>query len=363
MKINIAEPVLGEEEFKLIKEVIDSGILSQGQKQKIFEEEFARKCGCRFSVGTCNGTCALHAALSAHNIGKGDEVITTPFTFIAAANSILYTGAKPVFVDIVEDTYNIDPEKINEAVSPKTKAILPVHLYGHPADMLAINEIAKDNSLTVIEDCCQAHFAKVGNKFVGSENNGCFSFYPSKNMTTGEGGMITTNDENIYKKLRMIVNQGCEVKYQHDILGYNFRMNEFEAAIGISQLKKIDEFTKKRVQNAALLSEKICTDWLDLPITKKGYTHVFHQYTVGVNRNAKKTREEIINSLNKKGIATSIHYPIPVHHQKIFKELGYTSDLPVSEGASRGVFSLPVHPNLKKEETEYIAKAVNEACS
>jgi len=237
--IPIAKPLLGAEEKAAVSRVLESGMLAQGPKVAEFEQAFAHFIGTQFAIATSNGTTALHAALLAHNLGPGDEVITTPFSFIATANAITMTGAKPVFVDIEEDSFNINPSLIEAAITPKTKAILPVHLYGKPANMKAITEIAAKHNLTIIEDACQAHGAEFEHKKVGSFGTGCFSFYPTKNMTSSEGGMITTNDETLAKKIRKIISHGSEKRYHHDFLGYNYRMTDVAAAIGVEQVKKL----------------------------------------------------------------------------------------------------------------------------
>ena len=250
MKINIASPQIGKEEIKAVTDVMKSGMLAQGPRVAEFEEKFAKFIGTKYAVATSSGTTALEVALRAHGIKEGDEVITTPFTFIASANSILYTGARPVFVDIDPETFNIDPDLIEKAITKKTKAILPVHLYGSACDMTKIMQIAKKHHLDVIEDACQAHGAEWKNKKVGSFGTGTFSLYPTKNMTTGEGGMITTNDKEVYEQALLIRAHGSKVKYYHDILGYNYRMTDIEGAIGIEQLKKLPKFNKARQANA-----------------------------------------------------------------------------------------------------------------
>ncbi|MBM4431649.1 MAG: DegT/DnrJ/EryC1/StrS family aminotransferase, partial [Chloroflexi bacterium] len=248
--IPIARPVIGEEEKQAVLAVLESGMLAQGQQVRAFEEAFAEYCGVKYAVATSSGTTALHTALLAHGVGPGDEVITTPFTFIASANSILFTGARPVFVDIEEDSYNINPTLIEEKITSRTKAILPVHLYGNPCDLEAIMTIADRHGLIVIEDACQAHGASVHGKKVGSFSTGCFSFYPTKNITTAEGGMITTDDDAVAERARLIRQHGMRKRYYHEVLGYNFRLTDIQAAIGLAQLGKLPEWTAKRIANA-----------------------------------------------------------------------------------------------------------------
>lgn len=255
--IPISLPLLGEEEKRAVLETIDSGQLAQGRRVKAFEEAFAAVCGVRHAIATSSGTTALHAAVLAHGIGPGDEVITTPFTFIASANAAIFVGARPVFVDIDERTYNIDPGRIEAAISPRTKAILPVHLFGNPCDMETIMDIAAKHGLVVIEDACQAHGATVGGRKVGSFGTGCFSFYPTKNITTAEGGIITTNDDELADRVRLIRSHGQRERYYHEMIGYNFRMTEIQAAIGLVQLGKLEQFNVARRTHAEYLTARL----------------------------------------------------------------------------------------------------------
>jgi len=354
--IPIAKPLLGKEEIDAVTEVLSSGMIAQGPKVEEFELAFSEYTGCEYAAAVNSGTAALHIALLAHGIGKEDEVITSPFTFIATANSILYTGAKPVFADIEPDTFNIDPEKIQEKITSKTKAIMPVHLYGHSADMKAIMEIAEDRKLVVIEDACQAHGAKCLGKRVGSFGTGAFSFYPTKNMTTSEGGMITTNDKEIAEKSKMIRAHGSKVRYLHEMLGFNLRMTDIAAAIGLVQLKKLDGFTATRQKNASMLSAGLKGISGVVPaITKPGCIHVFHQYTIRAQK-----RDELAAFLKENEIGTGIHYPIPIHKQPYYMELGYKDSLPVSEKAAEEVLSLPVHPALSRDDVQKIIKVTRE---
>jgi dTDP-4-amino-4,6-dideoxygalactose transaminase len=331
-------------------------MIAQGPKVDEFELAFSEYTGCEYAAAVNSGTAALHIALLAYGIGKGDEVITTPFSFIATANSILYTGAKPIFADIEPDTFNIDPEKIQEKITPNTRAILPVHLYGHPADMKAIMEIAEDKKLIVVEDACQSHGAAFHGKKVGSFGTGAFSFYPTKNMTTSEGGMLTTNDKEIAEKAKMIRAHGSKVRYLHEMLGFNLRMTDIAAAIGLEQLKKLDKFTEARQRNAEMLSSGLKgLPGLVPSITKTGCTHVFHQYTVRA-----KKRDQLAAFLKEKEIGTGVHYPIPIHKQPVYKELGYKDSLPVSERAVEEVLSIPVHPALSRADVQTVIKAIKE---
>lgn len=349
--IPIAKPLIGKEEEKAVIEVLRSGKLAQGEKVAEFEEAFAKYCGTKFAVATDNGTSALIVALISAGIGPGDEIITTPFTFIATANSIVFTGAKPIFVDIDPNTFNIDPEKIEAAVTKKTKAILPVHLYGLMADMTAINKVAKKYSLIVIEDAAQAHGADIKGKRAGSWSlAGCFSFYPTKNMTTGEGGMITTNDKKLADTARIFRNQGMKKRYYHDMVGYNFRMTNIAAAIGLEQLKKLETFTKKRIENASYLNQKLAgIEGVVTPNTPKGYRHVFHQYTIRATN-----RDKLIRKLEQSGVGYGIYYPLSVHKQKALKNLYSTQKFPEAEKASKEVISLPIHPSVSRTDLDKI---------
>jgi len=354
--IPISAPLLGEEEKKAVLETIDSGQLAQGKKVKAFEDAFAAVCGVKHAIATSSGTTALHTAVLAHGIGPGDEVITTPFTFIASANAALFTGAKPVFVDIDERTYNMDPGRIEAAISPRTKAILPVHLFGNPCDMEAIMDIAAKHGLVVIEDACQAHGATVGGRRVGSFGTGCFSFYPTKNITTAEGGIITTNDDELADRARLIRSHGQRERYYHEMIGYNFRMTEIQAAIGLVQLGKLEQFNTARRAHAAYLTAHL--KGVTVPSETPGCRHVYHQYTIRVPA-AGGGRDALANHLRERGIGTMIYYPVPVHKQVVYQRLGYQDHLPLAESASREVLSLPVHPALTREELDQIIEGVN----
>jgi len=360
MKINIASPQIGQEEKDAVMEVMNSGMLAQGPKVAKFEENFASFIGTKHAIATSNGTTALEVALRAHGIGEGDEVITTPFTFIASANAVLYTGARPVFVDI-DETFMMDPEKIEAAITSKTKAILPVHLYGSACNMTKIMEIAKKHNLAVIEDACQAHGAKWEGQNVGSFGTGAFSLYPTKNMTVGEGGMITTNDQEAYEKSLLLRAHGSKVRYYHDILGYNYRMTDLEGAIGIEQLKKLPKFNEARQKNAAYLNENLGQiKGIIVPEAPEGVTHVYHQYTIRITSEFGLTRDEVLAKLTESSIGTAVFYPLPLNRQKIYTDLGYTPNTPIADELTSQVLSLPVHPGLKQEDLEYIVETFKE---
>ncbi|WP_283390336.1 DegT/DnrJ/EryC1/StrS family aminotransferase [Methanobrevibacter woesei] len=362
IKVPIAKPIIGEEEIENVVEVLKSGMIAQGPKVMEFEEKFANWIGAKYGIATNSGTSALHVALLACGIGEGDEVITTPFTFIASGNAIVYTGATPVFADIDLDTYTIDPDKIEDLITDKTKAILPVQLYGQAADMDKIREIAEKHDLKIIEDAAQAHGAEYNGEKVGTLGDmACFSFYPTKNMTTSEGGMITTDDEELAKKAQMFRAHGASERYHHDEIGYNFRMTDIAAAIGLAQLKVIDEFNDKRISNANYLNEQLKdVEGIVTPKSPDNYKHVYHQYTILVEKG---NRDDWVEFLTNKGIGTGIHYPIPLYNQPIYKKLGIEGDCPLAEKAADNVISLPVHPSLTKEDLDLVVDAVKEASS
>jgi len=351
--IPISKPLLGEEEFEAVRQVMASGYVVQGPRTAAFEEAFAQVCGVRYAVATSSGTSALHIALLAHGIGPGDEVITTPFTFIASASAILFTGARPVFVDVEAETFNIDPEQIEARITPRTRAILPVHLYGHPCEMDAIMEIASRHGLIVIEDAAQAVGAEYHGRRVGSFGTGCFSLYATKNVTSVEGGMITTDDADLADRARLLRSHGQRERYYHESLGYNLRMTDIQAAIGLVQLGKLEAYTAARQANAAYLSARL--RGVITPTVRPGCRHVFHQYTIRVADG----RDEAVRRLNEAGVGTGIFYPLPLHHQKVFRDRGYDDHLPVAERLAQEVISLPVHPALTPADLEQIVAAVN----
>jgi len=354
--INIAKPLIGQEEKQAVMEVLDSGMLVQGPRVKAFEDAFAAMCGTKFAVATSSGTTALHTALLAHEIGPGDEVITPSFTFIASANSVLFTGGRPVFVDIDPRTFNIDPYQIEAAITPRTRAILPVHLFGLICDMDPILHIAEKHHLLILEDACQSHGAGYKGRRAGSFSTGAFSLYPTKNMTSGEGGMITTNDPAIAERCRAIRQHGMRRRYYHDEMGYNFRMTDIQAAIGLEQLKKLGRFNQIRQENASYLSTHL--KGVTTPFIPEGCEHVFHQYTLRVQMGK---RDGLIQHLAEHGVGSMIYYPVPIHQQTVYiKDLGYNLSLPETERAASEVLSLPVHPGLSQADLETIAAAVNE---
>ncbi|MEX1156065.1 MAG: DegT/DnrJ/EryC1/StrS family aminotransferase, partial [Chloroflexota bacterium] len=293
--IPIARPQMGDEEKEGVWDVLSSGALAQGARVRELEERFAAFVGVPHAVATSSGTTALHLALLGYGIGPGDEVITVPFTFMASATSVLYTGARPVFVDVEEDTFNIDVDQIEAAITPRTRAIMPISLYGQPADLPAIAEIAERRGLALVEDAAQSHGAAVGARRSGSWGAGCFSFYPTKNMTTGEGGMITTADEAFADRVRLSREHGMRVRYHHESVGYNFRMTDIHASIGLAQLAKLPAYNDRRRQIAARYDAEL--RGVLVPRVAEGVTHVYHQYTLRVAR-----RDEFVERLRERGV-------------------------------------------------------------
>lgn len=359
--IPISKPFVGEAEKQAVIEVLESGHLVQGPRTADLEAKFAALCRTEHAVAVSSGTAALHLVLLAHGIGPGDEVITTPFTFIASVNAILYVGARPVFVDIDAETFNIDPRLIEAAITPRTRALLPVHLYGYPCDMDPIQDIAARHNLVVLEDAAQAAGATYKGRPVGSFGTGCFSLYATKNIMSGEGGIITTDDDRIAETCRMLRSHGMRRRYYHDMLGYNFRMSDLHAAIGAVQIDRLDELTAARRANAAYFNEHLWS--VVTPSARAGYGHVWHQYTIRI-RNGDgapgERRDAAVTRLDGAGIGTGIFYPVPTHKQAHLQALGLGEVvLPVAEQLATEVISLPVHPLLTPSEREYIVAEVN----
>ena len=350
--IPLAKPLIGRDEIKAVKRVLKSGNLAQGSEVLAFENAFSKVVDGRECVAVNSGTSALHVALLSLGIGPGDEVIIPSFTFAATANSVALTGATPVFVDIDPLTYNIDSNLIEAAITSKTRAIQVVHLYGLPADMMKISEIAKKHNLLVIEDVAQAHLAGINGQPVGTFGAAAaFSFYPTKNMTSGEGGMIALKDAQVARKCRLLRNQGMESRYQNEIVGFNLRMTEIHAAIGLAQLRKLPTWTEKRIENAKFLNDNI--ELAKTPFIPNGYRHVYHQYTIRVAANRDKISEELTNL----GIGNSVYYPTQVHKLPAF---AFELNLPQTKSATETVLSIPIHPSLTLKNLSRIANSVNE---
>lgn len=358
--IPISQPLIDQEDKEAVLAVLDSGMLAQGQQTALLEEKFAEICGTTYAVATSSGTTALHLALLAHGIGPGDEVITTPFTFIATINSILFTGARPVFVDIEEDTFNLNPHQIKNAISARTKAILPVHLYGHPCEMKTILKIATEHNLIVIEDAAQAVGAQYHNRPTGSFGTGCFSLYATKNITSAEGGVITTDDPAIAEHCRLLRNHGSRRRYQHRMLGYNFRISDVHAALGVAQTRKLPTLASQRHQNAEYLNQNLTG--AITPTTRTGCRHAWHQYTIRIEEGLER-RNQIKQQLQEAGINTGIFYPTPAHQHAYLKKFGVNRyHLPIAERLANEVLSLPVHPKLSRLDLEKIVREVNRLC-
>jgi len=357
--IPIARPMVGTDELEAVQRVLASGNLAQGAVVAEFEEAFAATCDVRYAVAVTNGTLALHAAVLAYGIGPGDEVITAPFTFIASANVIRAAGATPVFADIDPVTFTIDPDAIRAAITPRTVAIMPIHLFGHPAAMPEIMEIAQRHGLAVIEDACQAHGAAINGVPVGGYGAGCFSFYPTKNITSGEGGMVTTNDAAVADAVRLFRHHGMRRRYYHEAFGLNYRMTDLLAAIGLAQLRHLDSWNAVRQQHAQQLTSGLYDSGLELPVTRAGYTHVFHQYTVRIPHNRDDFRQQLADS----GIGSEVYYPVPVHRQAIYADAYSDGMFPETERATREVLSLPVHPSLGDEEIDRVIMGVGDVLS
>jgi dTDP-4-amino-4,6-dideoxygalactose transaminase len=328
-----------------------------GTNVSSLENEVAEYIGTKHAVAVASGTDALHLALIASGIGKGDEVITTPFTFIATAEAISYVGATPVFVDVDPETFNIDAKELVRKITPRTKAILPVHLFGHPADMAEILEIANTHGLKVIEDCAQSFGAHYKFTRTGSfADCGCFSFFPSKNLGCyGDGGMITTDSDAAAEELRALRNHGSRMRYYHDTIGYNSRLDEIQAGILRVKLKKIDSYNRLRRERAAQYNELLAgLPGVKTPAELTGYFHVYHQYTV-----LAEGRDAIMEELSKNGIASAIYYPVPLHLQRSYKDLGYKmGDLPVAERLAGQVLSLPIYPELPPADVELVCETI-----
>jgi dTDP-4-amino-4,6-dideoxygalactose transaminase len=350
-EIPIAKPLINWREQLAVMRVLKSGSLTQGPEVKLFEEEFSKIVGDRECVAVNSGTSALHVSLLALGIGSGDEVILPSFTFAATANVVALAGATPVFVDIDPKTFCINADLIQSAISKKTKAIIVVHIYGLAAEMTKILEIAKINSLLVVEDAAQAHLASIDNKNVGTFGDAAaFSFYPTKNMTSGEGGMVVLKNSKDARICRLLRNQGMESKYQNEVIGFNLRMTDIHAAIGRCQLRKLSEATEKRIKNAQYLSQKLNSEFI--PYVPTGFKHVFHQYTVRIKDN----RNDFSVALQNLGIGNSVYYPTQVH-----KLPSFDLDLILRETelATNEVLSLPVHPSLTKMQLNRICNSFN----
>lgn len=355
----IAKPYITKKEEQYVLEVLRSGVLSIGPKVEEFEKKFAKFVGVKYACAVSSGTAGLHLALIAAGIGEGDEVITTPFSFVASANAALYVGAKPVFADIDPKTYNIDPQKIEEKITKRTKAILVVHIFGQSADMSPILKIAKKHNLKIIEDACESLGAIYRGRKVGTfGESAVFAFYPNKQMTTGEGGMIVTNNKKHYKLFCSLRNQGRseDIRWlDHVRLGYNYRMDEMSAAVGLAQLKKINFLIKERQRVAGLYNKFFASDApVQLPRVAAGNNHTYFVYVVLLNVKKIK-RDKVIKLLEKEGISAKPYFPSIPRFSFYRKQFGYKKgDFPVSEGVSNKALALPFYVGLKEQDVRHI---------
>ena len=351
------DPLRGEI-MTAIQEVIDSSAFAGGPYVARFEEDFAKFCQTRHAIGVGNGTDALWLALLAAGVGPGDEVITVPATFMATAEAISFTGAKPVFIDIDEETYTMDVSQIEQAITPRTKAIIPVHLYGQMADMDPIMEIAKRRNLLVIEDACQAHGAEYKGRKAGSIGHaGAFSFYPGKNLgAMGEGGAVTTNDDGLAEKMRILREHGSKVKYYHTMIGWNARLDGIQGAVLRIKLKSLASGNEARRSHAARYTERLAhVSGVIAPKTASYGVPVFHLYVIRV-----RNRDRVLQLLSDRGIGCGIHYPVPVHLQKAYESLGHRAgSFPVSERCAKEILSLPMFPELTNAQVDAVLQELS----
>ncbi len=340
---------------KGIKAVLNSVNFILGPAGRELEEKIASYCGTSHALGVASGTDALHLAIRAMDIGPGDEVITTPFTFIATAEAIVYVGATPVFVDIDPDTFNMDPDLLESAVTGSTRAVIPVHMFGQPVNMEPIVELCERRGIGIVEDCAQAFGATLGDRIVGSFGDaGCFSFFPSKNLGCyGDGGMIVTDSDQIAQRIQALRNHGSSQRYIHKEIGYNSRLDEIQAVILHEKLKHIEKYNSLRRENARLYDNRFTGSPVVIPVVKENCTHVYHQYTIMVNN-----REAVQKALNDNGIASAVYYPIPLHRQQAFASLCSGVSMPNAQMVAEKVLSLPMYPELKPAQIDRICDVV-----
>lgn len=355
--ISIAKPTIGEKEKRAVCNVLDSGMIACGGITTEFEKKFSSYIGVKYGIATTSGTTALEVGIRALGIGKGDKVLTTAFSFIASTNAIIYSGAIPVFSDIEENNFNIDPNEIERKLQKdKTiKAVLIVHLFGRPCNMEAIQRITEKYGVFLIEDCAQAHGAVYQGKKVGSFGDAAaFSFYPTKNMTTGEGGMVVSNHKKVEEKARLLINHGMKTRYYHDVIGYNYRMTNLAAAIGLCQLESLDDNNKKRREHALKYTDEIKNRFIICPEDAEG--HVYHQYTIRIKNDG---RRRLIKHLEDNEIGYGIFYPLSIPEQKCYKDYNFSTTYKNTDFVKEEVLSIPVHPLLQLNEAEKVIQVIN----
>ena len=359
--IPISKPDIGPAEEAAVLEVLRSGMLAMGAKTKAFEEAWAEYCGVKHAIMMSNGTVAQEAVLHALGIGEGDEVITVSFSFNATVSVILRAGARPVFVDIREDDFCMDAGQVEAAITPRTKAIMPVHLYGLMADMAPLEDIAKRHNLVIIEDAAQAHGAAYRGRRAGQFGPAMFSLYATKNLMTGEGGFATTDDDDVADRIRLFRNHGMRVRYYHESLGTNYKPGDLASAIGLAQLPGLDARTARRRANAAYLTAELSGDYLT-PSVPEGRDHVWHQYIMRFPGQ----RQQVIDGLTERGVGTLIYYPVPIHKQEYLQAYvpgAADLPLPVTDQLSDEVLAIPVHPMLSQDDLATIVKAIREVAA
>jgi len=358
--IQMSRPTFGPEEERAVLDVMRSGKLAQGERVRAFEQAFAAATGAEFAVATSSGTAALFLALDAHGIGPGDEVITSPLTFIATANAIVHAGAVPVFAD-VDESLDIGVEAVARMVGPRTRAVVPVHLHGNPCDLPSLVELAERHGLPLIQDACQAVGAEIAGRPLGSYGTAVYSFYATKNLTTAEGGMVTTNDPQVAALCSSLRHQAYTSQpYVHERVGYNLRMNEMQAAIGLVQLGRLPAITRRRRSIASYYDEAIPTGRFDRPAALPGSGHAYHQYTLrltAMNGGAGPARDRVRERLAESGVATGVYYPVPVHRQPAYQERA-AAHCPNAERACDDMYSIPIHHSMSDGEVEAVAEAV-----
>lgn len=351
---------LQEEVERGIRSALESCQFILGPSVTAFEQEAAAYLGAGHAVSVASGTDALHLALLAAGVGPGDEVITTPFTFIATAEAIHYVGARPVFVDIDPHTFNIDPARIEAALTPATRAVLPVHLFGQPADLAAITAICRRHDLLLLEDCAQSFGASLDGRMTGTFGAfGCYSFFPSKNLGCyGDGGMVTTDSADLAEQVRVLRNHGSRQRYHHHVIGYNSRLDELQAVILRAKLKRIDHYTSGRRRVASLYDELLAGCGVTTPLRDNKGVHVFHQYTILTEH-----RDRIMDALSESDCASAVYYPVPLHRQEVFAEACRSLSLPVAEGVAARCLSLPIFPEMTEDQVRQVAATVRSARS